>query len=367
MAEIVRALNCNVKIVGRKRGNCCNSDVVKFRTKRFRLIFKRGFLFYMFFNIRLFFYLLFTKSDLLVANDLDTLLPNFLVSRLKRIPLVYDSHEYFTEVPEIQNRPFVKWVWKFIEKSIFPALKNVITVSDSIAGRYEKEYGVRPVTVRNCSPKSDFIIPVSRKEIGIPDDHLLLVLQGTGINVSRGGEELVEAIAGTESVILLIIGSGDALQDLKSKVSELKIDEKVRFIDRLPWEEVMSYTKAADIGLSLDKNTNLNYQFSLPNKLFDYLGAGIPVIVSDLTEVKTIVIQYHCGTVISEVSPEKISEAILELLNSPDKLSLLKKNAKVAAEKLNWENESEIVKELYKEVLGHNGVRGQNTDDFQTA
>ncbi len=356
MAETVSSLNCDVKIIGRKKGNCCNTDQVKFTTKRFRMIFKRGFLFYMFFNIRLFFYLLLTRSDLLVANDLDTLLPNFLVSKLRRIPLVYDSHEYFTEVPEIQNRPIVKWVWKLIEKSIFPGLKYVMTVSDSIADRYKIEYGLRPITVRNCSRKSDNIIPVSKKEIGIPDDHLLLVFQGTGINISRGGEELVDAIFRTERFILLIIGSGDALPDLKSKVSELNIGERVRFIDRLPWDEVMRYTRAADIGLSLDKNTNLNYQFSLPNKLFDYIGAGIPVIVSDLPEVKKIVTLYHCGITISEVSAEKISEALMELLYRPDTLSFLKENAKVAAKNLNWEIESEIVKELYKEVLRNNGT-----------
>ena len=107
------------------------------------MIFKRGFLFYKFFNIRLFFFLLFHKYDLLVSNDLDTLLPNFLVSKLKGLPLVYDSHEYFTGVPEIQNRPFVKWVWKSIEKLYFPGLKNVMTVSESIASQYEKEYGVK--------------------------------------------------------------------------------------------------------------------------------------------------------------------------------------------------------------------------------
>lgn len=351
MAETVRSLNCEITIIGRRKGLCCDTDSVPFRTKRFRMIFKRGFLFYKWFNIRLFFYLLFHRSDILVANDLDTLLPNFLVSKLKGIPLIYDSHEYFTGVPELQNRPFVRRVWKSIEKSIFSKLKYVITVSGSIARQYESEYGIKPLTVRNCARNSINIIPVSRKETGIPADHLLLVLQGSGINVSRGGEEIIDAISRTQKVTLLIIGSGDALETLKSKVEELKIDNRVHFIDKLPWSELMSYTKSADAGLSLDKNNNLNHSFSLPNKLFDYLSAGIPVIAGDLPEVSKIISEYGCGIIIPEITSEKISEALNELIGDPEKLALLRKNAAIASEKLNWETEREIVIKLYRDVL----------------
>jgi hypothetical protein len=211
MAETVSRLNCEITIIGRKRGDCCNKNSVPFKTIRFRMLFSRGFLFYKFFNIRLFFYLLLHKSDLLVSNDLDTLLPNFLVSKLKRLPLVYDSHEYFTGVPELQSRPFIKWIWESIERMIFPNLENVITVCDSIADQYNTEYGIRPVTVRNCSKKSDSIQPYSREELGINKDHLLIILQGTGINIDRGGEELIEAVRQTENISLLIAGTGDVI------------------------------------------------------------------------------------------------------------------------------------------------------------
>jgi len=356
MAQTVSSLNCEITIIGRKKGACCNSDSVPFKTKRFGMIFKNGFLFYKWFNIRLFFYLLIHKFDILVANDLDTLLPNYLISKLKGLPLVYDSHEYFTGVPELQNRPFVRWIWKSIEKSIFPKLKYVITVSDSIADKYKIEYGIRPLTVRNCSHNTSSIKPILRSEIGIPTDHLLFVFQGTGINVSRGGEELIDAISLTQKVTLLIIGSGDAWDTLKSRVLELNLGERVRFIDKLPWNEMMRYTKAADAGPSLDKNNNPNYTFSLPNKLFDYLSAGIPVIAGDLPEVSRIISENNCGIIIPEVSSDKISEAINELLMNPEKLTLLRKNAAIASEKLNWETESEIVIKLYKEVMKHNGI-----------
>jgi glycosyltransferase involved in cell wall biosynthesis len=351
MAETVSLLQCKITIAGRKWGKCCNSDSVPFRTKRFRMIFHRGFLFYAFFNIRLFFYLLFHKSDLLVSNDLDTLLPNFLVSKLKRIPLVYDSHEYYTGVPEIQHRPFVKWVWKSIEKLIFPHLKNVITVCDSIADQYYMEYGIRPVTIMNCSRKSDHIQPYSREELGIDQDHLLIILQGTGINIDRGSEELIEAVRHSENVSLLIAGSGDVVPDLKSLVSNFSLSDRVKFIPKMAWEDLMRYTKTADAGVSLDKDTNMNYRFSLPNKLFDYFSAGIPVIASDLCEVRKIVTENNSGILIPDVTPENIISALDILLNDREKLAALKRNAFRASQLLSWDLERKKVTELYKRVL----------------
>ena len=133
MAGVLKDLGCDVTIVGREWGSKCGDEAFPFRIIRFRMIFNKGFLFYKFFNIRLFIHLLFGKYDLLIANDLDTLLPNYIVSKIRKLTLVYDSHEYFTGVPELNGRPFVKWVWTLIEKSVFPHLRNVITVSDSIA------------------------------------------------------------------------------------------------------------------------------------------------------------------------------------------------------------------------------------------
>jgi glycosyltransferase involved in cell wall biosynthesis len=353
IAETVSKLGCDITLIGRKSGDCCNSDKVPFRTCRFRMIFKRGFLFYAFFNTRLLGFLLLNRYDLLVSNDLDTLLPNYLVSKLKHLPLIYDSHEYFTGVPEIQARPLVRWVWKRIEKSVFPCLEHVMTVSDSIAGLYESEYGLKPLTVRNCSIKTEQIIPFSREQLEINPDHLLLILQGTGINVDRGGEELIDAVSLTAKVSLLVIGSGDQFGFLMEKVTQMGLTGRIKFIKKLAWKELMRYTRSADAGLSLDKNSNLNYNYSLPNKLFDYISAGIPVIATDLPEIAKIVHEYDCGILISEPSPEKISKAIIKLRDNRDLLAELKHNATVASETANWENESLKVIELYISVINN--------------
>jgi len=351
MAETVSMLDCDITIVGRITGDSCESDMIPFKSRRFNMLFRKGFLFYKFFNIRLFFYLLFHKYDLFVSNDLDTLLPNFLVSRLKQIPLVYDSHEYFTDVPEIQNRPFVKLVWKSIEKMIFPRLNNVITVSDPIASLYEKMYGVRPLVVRNVSKNAANITPYKREEIGVPIKDLLLIIQGTGINIDKGAEELIDAVNICNGIALLVVGSGDVLPQLKEQVMKLKIEHKVKFIPRVSWETLLRYTKAADIGLCLEKDSNLNYRYSLPNKLFDYITAGIPVIASKLPETGKIISEYGCGIIIDKVTPEQISKALSEIKENPVLLADLRKKAGMASIKLNWEIESEKVKEFYNNIL----------------
>jgi glycosyltransferase involved in cell wall biosynthesis len=351
IADTVSRLGCEITLIGRVSGDCCKTSVVPFRTKRFRMLFKRGFLFYKFFNIRLFFFLLFHKFDLLVANDLDTLFPNFIVSKLKHLTLVYDSHEYFTGVAEIQNRPFVKWVWKSIEKIVFPLLTNVMTVSDSIAVQYETEYGFRPVTIRNCSRSTREIESFSKVELGVNKDHLLLILQGTGINVDRGGEELIDAVGETENVSLLFIGAGDKIDFLRNKVIELNLSDRIKFFPKVPWDELMKFTKSADAGMSLDRASNINYRFSLPNKLFDYISAGIPVITGDLPEVNKIVKENKCGIIIPSVTPEEIAKAIRKLQENPGLLSELKTNAAIASESINWESESVKVTEFYSSVI----------------
>ncbi|MCE5346607.1 MAG: glycosyltransferase [Bacteroidales bacterium] len=355
IAETVSRLDCDVAIIGRKSGECCNTESVPFKTKRFRMFFKKGFLFYAFFNIRLFFHLLFNKYDLLVSNDLDTLLPNYLVSKLKQLPLVYDSHEYFTGVPEIQNRLFVKWVWKSIEKIIFPRLKYVMTVSEPIASLYKKMYLVQPLVVRNTGRNSDHILPFSHEEIDVASGDLLVIIQGTGINIDKGAEELIEAVNVSDGVALLVVGSGDVVAGLRSRVKELSIEHKVKFISSVPWEKLMRYTKSADVGMCIEKDTNLNYRYSLPNKLFDFISAGIPVIASDLPETGKIIRGNGLGIIISCVTPENISRAFSELKDNHDKLTELRKNAVAASEKINWEIESGKVKELYFKVLNENG------------
>ena len=322
-----------------------------YQTRRMKLLFRTGALFYAAFNLRLFFFLLFRKADVLVANDLDTLLANTWIRRLKNCGLVYDSHEYFTEVPELIHRPKVQRFWERIEKRCFHKADAVITVNQSIAKLYEEKYGRSLHVVRNI-PRFDPLKNVkSRSELNLPANTNLLILQGAWINVDRGGEELVEAMQFVDNALLLIIGGGDVFDVLKEMVERLKLSDKVRIMGKIPYEELRHFTYQADIGLTLDKPTSLNYTLSLPNKLFDYIHAGCAVIASDLPEVGRVVKDHEVGRLISEHKPEAIANLINELLSDQQALQTMKLNSREAAMELNWGKEEKVLKEIYQTWL----------------
>lgn len=321
-----------------------------YKTKRFKLIFNKGVLFYAEYNLRLFFFLLFRKHDIYHANDLDTLLPMWLVSSIHRKKLVYDTHEYFTGVPEIQNRYFVKKVWSGIEKFLFPKVKHVFTVNESISELYFKEYKSRPLVIRNLPEKIIINKLKSRKDLGLPENKKVVILQGSGINIHRGAEELLEAIAIQDKLFLCVVGKGDVINNLKKRSSKPDLISKVLFVDALPYEKMMQYTINADVGVSLDKPNNLNYLNSLPNKVFDYLKVGIPIVCSDLVELSKIINIYNCGILIKNHQPKSILTALNSVLDEKN-YSIFKAAALKVNNELNWENESESLINCYKKLV----------------
>lgn len=343
-------LGYEVQLVGRLTSASRPLEKRAYTMVRMRLPFERGPLFYASYNLALFFRLLCSRADLLFSNDLDTLLPNFLVSRLKRQNLVYDSHEYFTEVPELVSRPKVQAIWKRIESWILPKLNHAITVNKSISKLYREEYGVEMGVLRNV-PKLDELKSQTREELGLPSDQRIVILQGSGINIQRGAEEAVEAMRYVDNALLLIIGSGDVMDMLKHDVKRFGIEDKVIFKGRMPYSEMMAYTQVADLGLTLDKDTNINYRFSLPNKLFDYIHAGIPVLGSNLVEVKNIIEEFGVGKVIDSVDARSVAQAITEMLNS-DMVPQWKLNCSTARKVLNWQEESQVLRKMIAEIDG---------------
>ncbi|MBE0636926.1 MAG: glycosyltransferase [Bacteroidales bacterium] len=339
-------LGFDVLLVGRKLPGSLPIMPRRYQTRRMNLLFTKGPLFYAEFNIRLFILLLFKKTDLLFANDLDTLLPNFLISKVKSIPLVYDSHEYFTETPELINRRFVQGVWRAIEKMLFPKLKDIITVNESIAGLFFEKYGKDVHVVRNIPPSPGLSSVKTRTELGLPSDTSIILLQGSGINIQRGAEELVEAMQYVEGARLLIIGGGDVIDKLKQKRQDLQLEEKITFLPKMPFDRLIHYTANADLGLTLDKDTNINYRFSLPNKLFDYIHAGVPVLATPLVEVKKIIDEYGVGETIGSHEAEQLAVKISAMLTDREKLSAYRENCRKAASVLTWENEQKVLIEV---------------------
>ncbi|MFZ4582327.1 MAG: glycosyltransferase, partial [Paludibacter sp.] len=217
-----------------------------YSTHRVKHIFNKGPLFYAEFNIRLFIFLLFNRFDLVFSNDLDTLPASFLSAKIKRKPIIYDTHEYFTQTPELVKRPYVQRIWKLMEDIIFPFLSNIITVNDSIAALYQNRFNKSVKVVRNIPltyTNKDF---KNRKDLGLPLDKRIIILQGAGINVQRGAEEAIEAMQFIENAILLIIGNGDVINILKRMVEEKQLENIVIFKPKMPFTELRQYTINAD-------------------------------------------------------------------------------------------------------------------------
>jgi glycosyltransferase involved in cell wall biosynthesis len=340
-----------VTLIGRVRSDSSPLNDRPYAIKRFKLLWEKGPKFYAAFNIRLFFYLLFRRATLLVANDLDTLAANYLASKFKfKTKLVYDSHEYFTEVPELIHRPKTQKIWERIERFIFPRLHSVYTVNQSIANIYAEKYDKNVRVVRNISPTWNPGRIPSRKELGLPENQFLVILQGAGINVDRGAEEAVEAMKFLTDVTLLIVGSGDVIDTLKEMVQTNNLQDKVLFFGKRPYAEMMAFTSHAELGLTLDKPTSDNYRYSLPNKVFDYIHAETPIIGTNLVEVAHVIATHHVGTVIEELTPEALAKAIRHYQEHPDVLQTQKANCRVAAATENWENEREVLKQIYPSV-----------------
>jgi len=321
-----------------------------YKTYRMRLLFTKGFAFYAEYNIRLFLKLLVVKKDILLANDLDTLLPNYLISKIFRKKLVYDSHELFTEVPELIHRPRVQNVWLKIEQIIFPKLKNVITVNQIIADIYTKKYDVPVQVIRNISNKLVVLKPDYTFANRIKGTKKMLILQGSGINKDRGAEEAVEMMQYLDGVLLVIIGGGDVFVDLKEIIERLDIQNKVLIVGKLPYEELLQYTQIADLGLSLDKGTNLNYEYSLPNKVFDYIQCQIPLFVSNRQVVAKLVESNDIGVVFKNHNPKEMAASIQDVFADKNRLKRWQLNLKKAAKIYNWENESVKLKEIYQNL-----------------
>ena len=337
-----------IVLLGRKLKGSLPIKERSYKVKRFNLWFNKGPLFYANLNIRLFFYLLFHKSDWLLANDLDTLPANYYAKRFsKKRKLVYDTHEIFCEVPELQDNPKKKKIWLRFEKRIFPKLKKVYTVNNSIANYYFEKYTVKPLVVRNIS-ESTSIQQRTRVELSLPENKFIVIIQGSGINLNRGNEEVVKAFELLNNdFLLLVIGSGDVIPTLKNTVEEKHLQDKIWFKPRMSYHEMMQFTMNSNLGISMDKDTNLNYKFSLPNKLFDFMHAGIPVLASNLPEISSIVNQYETGIILNTHEPIVIANEIKNLKENSGLQQKFKENCKKASEILNWENEKKVLEEIY--------------------
>ena len=318
-------------LIGRKHGSQ-ETLYRDYATKRISMLFHRGFLFFAELNLRLFFLLLFTKKEVLFSNDLDTLIPNYFVAKLQRKELIFDSHELFSEIPELKHRKLIKQFWLTIERWILPKLTKVITVSDAIKKHYKNLYGIEAVVIRNLPLEKS----VHQQSFPFPTENKNIILYQGAVNIGRGIELMLETIKLLDNCVLVIIGTGDIIEVLKQKVSSQTLENKVRFMGKVLPKDLKQFTPNATIGLSLEEDIGLNYRYALPNKLFDYIQAEVPVIVADLPEMKKLVETYQVGEILWERSPKSLAKLILKVISNNYTIALQK-----AKRELTWTREKD--------------------------
>jgi glycosyltransferase involved in cell wall biosynthesis len=348
---VLEELGYQVFLIGREKKNSPRMPKRSYSFKRLKLLHEKGAFFYAALNIRLVVFLLFKKVDFVFANDLDTLPAAYLISQLKRKPILYDSHELFTDVPELVFRPKIQKFWVSIEKMLVPRLSEMITVNRSIADIFNDRYKLPVSVVRNVPQRIQNLTAMDKKELGLDQNEFMLIIQGSGLNVQRGIEEAVLAMEWLADAVLFLVGNGDVLPALKKLVQEKHLQQKVRFIGRLPYAELMRYTAAADLGLALDKPLSLNYQLALPNKIFDYIQANTPILSSALIEITQLLNTYDCGKVIDEVTPTQIANAVHSLMADKERMTQLKENCKIAAEIEHWDTDKQVLSEVVLRVF----------------
>jgi glycosyltransferase involved in cell wall biosynthesis len=364
VAQTLHEAGCSVILFGRRKKKSQDLEKRDYKTKRTRLFFEKGFLFYINYNIRLFFYLFHKPADILIANDLDTLLPNFIISKIFNKKLVYDSHEYFTGVPELSNRPLVRNFWKLLEDNLVPKLNYFYTASDSFSQLYAKEFEMIVKTIHNYPlndykrfiPTDDFgALPAKHSETAVLLNFIYenlklekrgIILYQGAINKDRGVEEMIDAMEFVENACFLIIGTGDIYHSIRKKVEKLTFKDKILLIGQIPFQYLSTFTELADLGLSIEKPSNLNYIHASPNKVFDYLHAGVPVLGSNTVEISRIIENYNVGSIIKSHEPYYLAEKINRILLDKHLLKTWKKNAIKAAKELSWETEKNKLLEI---------------------
>jgi len=249
------------------------------------------------------------------------------------------------ELPKVYKR-----IMTSVERFLIKRVDGIIVVSDSIADILVKRYGIeRPTVIFNCAPYKEYRrTTIIRDLLNIKDDKRIVLYQGL-ISRGRGLENLVSAARYLDDAVVVLIGDGNLKGELIRKVKEEDLEEKVKFIDAIPYKELLDYTMSADLGVHPVQNTCLNHYYCAPNKLFEYLMGGLPVAVSNFPDMRRIVENEGVGETFDPEDPKDIARVINNILNDEKKYNRRRRNAlKIAKERYNWEKESRKMLEFYE-------------------
>lgn len=334
-----------VCLVGRQRKHSKPLIKHSFEQKRLNCFFDKGKFFYLEYNIRLFFFLLFQRFDAICSIDLDTILAGFYASKFKGKPCIYDAHEYFTEVPEVVLRPKTKRIWEWVAQHTIPQLKHCYTVCKSLQTVFQERYNTNFEVIRN--------VPFAQEKMPLPpafEAPFILLYQGV-LNDGRGLEEMIMAMQQIDQAEFWLAGEGDCSQALRQLAEALDISHKVKFLGYIQPHELRQLTPNIHLGINLLQNKGLNYYYSLANKFFDYMQAGKPSLNMNFPEYANIVAEHPVGLLLEDLNPDTIVQTVQGLLNSPEQYAQLQAQCKISREHFVWEKEEEKLIAFYRKIL----------------
>ena len=319
----------DVTLVGFKRSKSNPLTTRPFRQVRLPIAAEQGKMLYFSYWVVLFFYLLFRKSDVLCAIDLDTILPVYYASRIRGTKRVYDAHEIFTDLKEVISRPSVHKMWLWIGNHTVPHFTTGYTIGDAYAAEFKKRYGVDYGVVRNATVLKPVTIPAK------PDRFILY--QGW-VNVGRCFEQLIPAMQHVDTR-LVVCGEGNFYSQSLALAAEYQVQDKIDFKGYVPPAQLGNYTLQAYIGITLFEDTSLSNRLSLANRFFDYMHYGVPQLCIRYPEYEHINAQYEVAYLIDNPTPENIAGALNKLLNDEAYYKRLQQNCLLAREKYCWQEE----------------------------
>jgi len=335
-----------VTLVGGRHRDSPALSAQSYRQHRLNTWFRRGKSFYVEYNLRLLFFLLFQPMDGLCAIDLDTILPVYFVSRLRRKPRLYDAHELFCEMQEVVTRPNVYKLWKRVERFVVPRFRHGYTVNGFIASEFKKMYGVDYAVVRNMPLLDEGPIPSPARPL--PPGPFFLY-QGA-VNEGRCFETLIHAMIKVPAP-LVICGDGNFLAQTKALVRQYALDDKVIFLGMIPPAELPAITRAAWAGITLFDRRGISNYYSLANRFFDYMHAGIPQLAVNYPAYREINNSGPVAVLIDEPGIGEIAEALNRLLDNTGLHRTLADNCKQARLRYNWQEEQQLLIRLYREIF----------------
>ena len=292
-----------------------------------------------------------TPADVYHANDANTLPAAWLASRQFGSALVYDAHELETgrDFGNSRLSRIYPLIWAWPEKLFIRSADAVITVSSGIAEEISRIYHIPVPDVVLNTPEQIQLPKVRpnkiREELGIPAEINIALYQGH-IYSGRGLENFFYAIQSLKNVCAVALGEGPMLESFRLQVNQGDW-KRVYLPGKVPLDKLLNYTASADVGLVLIENTCLSHYYSLPNKLFEYMHAGIPVIGSDLPEISRMILENKIGQVVNPNKPDEISKSIQNILSDDSTYEAYVANCVQASHSYNWENESNKLVGLY--------------------